>query len=676
VSIVPFVGQQQGRSPNFGACRYLNLYPHQNLDGSIGILGTPGHVPVLDIGSSPIRGLHVFGGALYAVAFDSVYRIPAGTTTQTLIGTLDTRSGHVSMADNGTELFIVDGQKGYMYTHSTTDFVTVVDCPASDTACFIDGYFVVSSKGTNTYFYSGLYDGSDWNALNYNAAEASSDNVVAVAATFGFLYVFGDRTLEIWYNAGDPDSVFRRADGMVGNTGCAAPHSIARVGETGNELMWLSAGPQGAGYVVGNKGGSQVARLSTPAAEYAWSQYRRIDDATAFSYTQEGHVFYVITFPTGKATWAYDTNTQTWHQRSSMDGAALGATYAYWDDMHVVGSRVEGMLYRLDLGEYTDGGSAIIRELIGPTMGTDQAPLSYRSVQIDMERGESFVPFVPPEYSSVKFLVHGNGATGGQVIVDAIANRTITITGGVTTDTSESKFGGGSLFFPSDGYLTLADSPDFGFGMDDWTIEAWVYRPGVVFDRVLFDFRSSVGTRRPMVRWTADELIYFTQGAVRISIPGFTEDTWHHVAVCRKSGVTTMYLDGVPGTPWVDTLNYGSSSAVTIGATFEGDLDFNGWVDEIRLSKRYAHYAGAFTPPTAAFLEQPRRRDPEILLSWSDDAGHTWVPDVQGGVGKTGDFTRRVVFRRLGRSFRRTFRLRITDPIKVAILAATIDYSG
>lgn len=69
--------------------------------------------------------------------------------------------------------------------------------------------------------------------------------------------------------------------------------------------------------------------------------------------------------------------------------------------------------------------------------------------------------------------------------------------------------------------------------------------------------------------------------------------------------------------------------------------------------------------------------DPQAMLDWSDDGGHTWSSEVWSSLGKTiggiGEFTKRVIWRRLG-SFRdRIFRVKITDPVKVNIISADID---
>lgn len=62
--------------------------------------------------------------------------------------------------------------------------------------------------------------------------------------------------------------------------------------------------------------------------------------------------------------------------------------------------------------------------------------------------------------------------------------------------------------------------------------------------------------------------------------------------------------------------------------------------------------------------------DPQILLSWSDDKGLSWSTERQVGLGKLGEFKHRVIFRRLGQSFNRVFRVRLSDAHQFVILGA------
>lgn len=65
--------------------------------------------------------------------------------------------------------------------------------------------------------------------------------------------------------------------------------------------------------------------------------------------------------------------------------------------------------------------------------------------------------------------------------------------------------------------------------------------------------------------------------------------------------------------------------------------------------------------------------NPQIMMSFSDDGGHSWSNELQAAIGKLGNFKTRVLWRRLGRSRDRVFKLKITDPISVTILSAEID---
>lgn len=65
--------------------------------------------------------------------------------------------------------------------------------------------------------------------------------------------------------------------------------------------------------------------------------------------------------------------------------------------------------------------------------------------------------------------------------------------------------------------------------------------------------------------------------------------------------------------------------------------------------------------------------DPQAMLDWSDDGGHTWSNKINRSIGKMGQYRRRVRWLRLGRSRDRIFRLTITDPVKRVIIGATLE---
>ena len=118
-----------------------------------------------------------------------------------------------------------------------------------------------------------------------------------------------------------------------------------------------------------------------------------LSDAFAFTYQQEGHIFYVLTFPAASKTWVYDASTQAWHERAwrtPLTGdlkrwRANCSVFAH--GLHLVGDFESGNVYALDLDTYTDNGEAILRLRTTATTEGLQNRLFYSSLQVDMETG-------------------------------------------------------------------------------------------------------------------------------------------------------------------------------------------------------------------------------------------------------------------------------------------------
>ena len=68
--------------------------------------------------------------------------------------------------------------------------------------------------------------------------------------------------------------------------------------------------------------------------------------------------------------------------------------------------------------------------------------------------------------------------------------------------------------------------------------------------------------------------------------------------------------------------------------------------------------------------------DPTVLLSWSDDGGHTWSNDHPASLGVMGNYKNRAIWRRLGASRNRIFRIAISDPVKKVLIGAYMDLEG
>lgn len=75
---------------------------------------------------------------------------------------------------------------------------------------------------------------------------------------------------------------------------------------------------------------------------------------------------------------------------------------------------------------------------------------------------------------------------------------------------------------------------------------------------------------------------------------------------------------------------------------------------------------------TGVGLNTGQGSDPQVMLEWSDDGGHTFPNQMWASAGKIGEFRRRVNFRRLGKSRDRVWRVTITDPVKRVFIGADV----
>jgi hypothetical protein len=67
--------------------------------------------------------------------------------------------------------------------------------------------------------------------------------------------------------------------------------------------------------------------------------------------------------------------------------------------------------------------------------------------------------------------------------------------------------------------------------------------------------------------------------------------------------------------------------------------------------------------------------DPQIIMRWSDDGGHTWSNERWASMGAIGEYGKRVLWRRLGMTQKirdRVYEVSGTDPVPVYIVGAQL----
>ena len=355
----PILGQSYVvRSPNAAAARLVNLYPEALIEGKEAayLQRCPGLRLVATVGTGPIRGMWPLGGNLYVVSGTSLYQVStayAATLLGTVVGT-----GPVSMSDNGTQLFVAANGPSYIYNTSTSVFqqISDPDFPGAVTVGFLDQYFVFNEPNSQRIWVTELLDGTSVDPLDFASAEGSPDGVVATMVDHREVWVFGTNSTEVWYNTGGSEFPLQRIQGAFNELGCAAPYSVAKLDNT---VFWLGADARGQG-IVYRANGYNGQRVSTHAVEFAIQGYDTISDAVAYTYQQDGHSFYVLTFPSADKTWVFDAATNAWHERAGWSNGQFtrhrSNCQAVFNGEVLVGDYATGKVYAFDLDVYADDG--------------------------------------------------------------------------------------------------------------------------------------------------------------------------------------------------------------------------------------------------------------------------------------------------------------------------------
>ena len=218
--------------------------------------------------------------------------------------------------------------------------------------------------------------------------------------------------------------------------------------------------------------------------------------------------------------------------------------------------------------------------------------------------------------SNVKLLLHMDGSNDGTTFTDSSASsHTVTPTGAVTK-TAVKKFGTASAYFDGSDVLTIADSADFTFGADPFTIEFWAYPTSIATTWQCLAFMSGSNEAIALGYESASGQDYgffidINNGGSYNATPGsktgkagIYDDTWYHVAFVREATELRCYLNGV----LKNTYDIGTTAIndptgnFTIGGPATSGLtnDYRGYFDEFTITKE-ARYTADFTPARSAY---------------------------------------------------------------------------
>lgn len=416
----------------------LNLYPEinqQNPKEVLGLLARPGLVQLVAVPGGgapgftstmtawplpstvtnlPVRGfwelpgdataLTVIGNVCYLMKLATPATSAAfPTLSLTQIGTLATSSGPVCIRDNNAGGFavVVDGPNGYFYNLATQTFVQITD-PAflgADRVAYIDGWWIFNRPGTQTFYTNFPQYGTGFSGSYFALKDAAPDNLVTLIENKQQLWLIGDKTTEIWYDAGGQFFPFQRLVGTMLQSGCKAKHSVSRFNFSGQDgLIWFGRSERGENVILRTRGFNTEV-VSSPAFGAEVATYPITSDAIGYTYQEDTHEFYVLTFPTADVTWAFDGQTNLLHKRSSYDPYTethhreRANAYINFAGMRIVGDYQCGAIYQLTRNVQNDAGWPILSKRRSPHIWDkgQRGRTFMASLQVDFSTGQGNV---------------------------------------------------------------------------------------------------------------------------------------------------------------------------------------------------------------------------------------------------------------------------------------------
>ena len=301
-----------------------------------------------------------------------------------------------------------------------------------------------------------------------------------------------------------------------------------------------------------------------------------------------------------------------WYANTANQILAPGIPNNAWS--HIVVSRVSGttrmFINGVQSGSFTDsinylqGRVALGQFDDGVGAGWFQGYMAGARIVKGSGVSANFTPPTAPVTPTANTTLLVNGMNAGAY--DATAINDMETVGNAQVTTAVSKFGGSSVAFDGSGDgLKFPSNAPMSMGTGNFTWEFWV-NPATASA----GYKSIIDTRTATL---SDgfffglnpgtlQLVVVSNVTVLTASTSLTANTWQHVALVRSSGTLTIYLGGTSIGSVANSTNL-TSAAGTIGLSdsISNPNPFNGYIDDLRITRGVARYTANFTPPTQAF---------------------------------------------------------------------------
>lgn len=341
---------------------------------------TDGIAAWASVGTGPVHGAIEALDALYVVSGTKLYSVDEfGSATELGdIGAVSGTSG-IDMDANTDSVVVVNEPNAFYWNGTTFGQITDPDFTsrgAGDVE-FINNYLLFREPNSGRFFGADLGSATSFDSLQFATAESNPDELVGMKVDHSQAILLGKKSIEIWDNTGIAGFPFERAINGFVEIGCFNGRSVAKCD---NSIFWLAND-----YSVRRLNGVTPVRISNHGIERA-IQRATISTAKAFSYSKEGHLFYVLSF--NEVTVVYDATTQKWHKRQSYGYDRWNiASHASAFGLELVGSASNGNIGSLRTDTYTEWGSTLRMSWVYQPIYADGVRSVHDSIEVVLKTG-------------------------------------------------------------------------------------------------------------------------------------------------------------------------------------------------------------------------------------------------------------------------------------------------
>lgn len=219
-----------------------------------------------------------------------------------------------------------------------------------------------------------------------------------------------------------------------------------------------------------------------------------------------------------------------------------------------------------------------------------------------------------PNIALVSLLMHMEGPNVSQTFTDQMGSS-ISLTGSPFISTNTKKAGNSCMYLDGSSALRITDKPGFAMGTGDFAIEVSAHPSSNGASRI-WSYQGNGGTNQKQVLIIgrdANSKIYTelrsgdgTLDQVMTSTTTAAINAFWDIAFTRQNGVTRLFINGnLEATLSGQTQDITSGGLCGIGYYQGGNNSyFNGYLDEIRVTKGAYRYNANYTPLAGAFPDQ------------------------------------------------------------------------